>query len=76
MLSSSFAEPGKLPPAMGELLDMHCFDCHDDATTKGDLDLMALDPAATDAASLAMWTRVLDRVESGEMPPEKRAPGP
>ena len=72
MLSSSFAEPGTLPPAMDELLDMHCFDCHDDATTKGDLDLMALDPAATDAASLAMWTRVLDRVESGEMPPEKK----
>ncbi len=77
LVQLSHARPAGLPPAMDELLDMHCYDCHDDATTKGDLDLMALDPAADDAASLALWTRVLDRVESGEMPPakKKRPPG-
>ena len=53
-------------------LEDHCFDCHDDATTKGGLDLMSLDFDSSDASNLAIWTHVHDRIASGEMPPEKK----
>ena len=62
-------------PPFGEnariFLEDHCFDCHDGTSKKTDLNLydLPLDPADPD--NLAVWTRVHDRIVSGEMPPEK-----
>ncbi|MFT5498471.1 MAG: hypothetical protein ACI9TH_003885 [Kiritimatiellia bacterium] len=52
--------------------DRHCFDCHDDETQKGDLDLTQLKFNPADPATFATWERIYDRVRSGEMPPEKK----
>ncbi len=54
-------------------LDRHCVECHDDSTSKGDLNLLALTFAPDDAANRAKWIRLHDRVASGEMPPPEKA---
>jgi hypothetical protein len=50
----------------------HCTSCHNDTDRKGQLDLtrLAFDP--NDAANLAVWIKVHDRVTAGEMPPRSR----
>ena len=53
-------------------LETHCFDCHDDDTQKGDLNLYELEFDPVNPANFRTWERVFDRVESGEMPPKKK----
>jgi len=53
-------------------LEKHCYDCHDAETKKGGLDLTALRFDPKDAASLAKWILIHDRVQAGEMPPPKK----
>lgn len=52
--------------------EKHCYDCHDDSTTKGGLDLVALEGDLESEALFAKWERIYDRVAKGEMPPEKK----
>ncbi len=56
-------------------LETNCFACHNPTTKKGNLDLTALKPDFADAATFAVWVKVHDRVNEGEMPP-KAAPQP
>lgn len=56
-------------------LEAYCVSCHDSDSKAGGLDLMALSLTA-DAASVARWARVHDRVAAGEMPPAKMARPP
>ncbi|MEM7395320.1 MAG: DUF1587 domain-containing protein, partial [Verrucomicrobiota bacterium] len=53
-------------------LVQHCFDCHDEDVSKGDLDLasMSLNPA--DPKNAHVWETVVERVLGGEMPPKKK----
>lgn len=50
----------------------HCFECHDDATEKGGLNLLDLGTDLGDAELMRKWVLVHDLVASGEMPPEKK----
>ena len=59
-----------------DFFEKHCYDCHDATDKKGNLDLTALKPTFSDAESFAMWVKVHDRIESGEMPPKKKARPP
>jgi hypothetical protein len=61
---------------MQAFIEQHCAGCHDDVEKKGELDLtsLALDPK--DPKNFALWVKVHDRVESGEMPPKKKARPP
>ena len=55
----------------------HCYECHDDSSTKGGLDLEALSSADwTDSAVFDQWERVLKRVREGEMPPPDKKKQP
>lgn len=54
-------------PVFG-LLENHCFECHDELTAKGELDLSSLDFSLSET-----WIKIHDRVESGEMPPPDKA---
>lgn len=55
--------------------EKHCYECHDDLTTKGGLDLYALSQDLGDPAALDKWIYIYDRVAKGEMPPkDKEAP--
>ncbi|MDF1659563.1 MAG: DUF1592 domain-containing protein [Verrucomicrobiales bacterium] len=56
------------------LLEKYCYECHDDLTTKGNLDLTPfLDPDSV-VKERKLWLRVLHQIESKEMPPEKPFP--
>ena len=58
------------------LLEKYCYECHDDLTTKGNLDLTPfLDPDSV-VRERKLWLRVLHQIESKEMPPEKPFPAP
>jgi hypothetical protein len=52
--------------------EQHCYDCHDDEVKKADFDLTVLSTDLSDAATLAKWIQVFDRVQQGEMPPAKK----
>jgi len=58
--------------------EKHCTECHDADTKKGGLDLSSLKAQLEDRATFHTWTKIHDRIESGEMPPKKkeRPPGP
>ena len=57
------------PKVVDSFLEKHCFECHDDSVSKGDLNLLELDFNLAKPASFEMWTEVYQRVKSGEMPP-------
>ena len=59
------------PPAA--FIQKHCLDCHDAESKRGDFDLSSLKPDLTNADNFARWVKVHDRIESGEMPPAKKA---
>ena len=50
-------------------LAKHCFDCHDDNTSEGGLNLSSLAFTPADHANFKTWERVFDRVHTDEMPP-------
>lgn len=50
----------------------HCASCHNKTDKKGRLDLTGLAFDPNDAANLAVWVKVHDRVQAGEMPPVGR----
>lgn len=62
----------ELPEKIEGFLSTHCYECHDDLTAEADLDLTELDFDLTDPHALSDWEHVFERVESGEMPPEKK----
>jgi len=58
--------------AVQPVLSEHCFDCHADGMTKGnvDFDLLKLDPGS--ASNRELWLKVLKNVRAGLMPPSKK----
>ncbi len=56
--------------------EAHCYNCHDDTTQKGELDLTSLKFDPANKATFARWVSVFDRVREGEMPPKKKARPP
>jgi hypothetical protein len=51
----------------------YCTSCHNDVSKRGRLDLTVLAFDGSDSANLAVWIKVHDRVQAGEMPPKSRA---
>lgn len=47
----------------------YCIDCHSGDLPEGNLDLSGVTPEFEDLESARQWTRILDRVSAGEMPP-------
>lgn len=71
------AEQGK-PVSVSEtvraLVSERCMDCHDDATSKGDVSLESLGDSVTDVTATG-WLRALEQIERGTMPPpDKKQP--
>ena len=53
-------------------LDRHCVECHGPERTKGKLRLDRLAPDFAGKANRDRWLTVLERVETGEMPPKEK----
>lgn len=74
MLPASAAETPRavLPERHAAVLDKYCLECHDTATGKGGIDLESLPLDLGTIESAETWQKVLNTLNSGEMPPEKK----
>ena len=62
-----------IPDSIEPFFETYCFDCHDSDTAKADLDLEGLTRSIVDVADAQNWQDILDQLNSGEMPPKKKA---
>ncbi|TWU54366.1 Planctomycete cytochrome C [Rubripirellula tenax] len=58
------------PSQVKEFIESNCLDCHDASEKAGGLDLDQLSWSFETEANRSRWTRIHDRVQAGEMPPE------
>ena len=56
-----------VPEHIAEFVDIHCLDCHEGNSAKGQFDLTA--PPVDLVGQLTRWSRMSERVHSFEMPP-------
>ena len=64
-----------MPEKHLDLFDAHCMDCHDAETQKGKVNLEDLPLEVNTLEQAELWQKVLNVMNSGEMPPEnKRQP--
>ena len=54
------------------MLEEHCFDCHDNASAKGDIDLESALTQTPLVRNRLLWENVAERVKMGDMPPKKK----
>ena len=57
-------------------IEKTCFECHDQETAKGDVDLSALPFNPADHHNRERWAHIYDVIAKGEMPPKKKALDP
>jgi hypothetical protein len=62
---------GKFKDFAQGFLEKNCLDCHDEETTKGNLNLLELGPL--DETNAAVWKSVWAQVTLQEMPPKKKS---
>lgn len=60
----------RLPEKHRAFFKAHCLDCHDSETREGKVDLEALSFCITTIEQAELWQKVLNALNSGEMPPE------
>ena len=70
--TASDLTPTGFARAVRPLFDEHCYDCHGDGEHKGDFALDKLPLDFSSPEKLRAWVGVLDKMESGEMPPKKK----
>jgi hypothetical protein len=56
--------------------EKYCYQCHDATLKKGGLNLTALKVEPSNPDNFGRWLKVHNRIESGEMPPRKKAQPP
>ena len=66
------AEGVPIPKSIENFFETHCYDCHDEATSKGDLNLEGLTRSITNNTDALNWQDILDQLNAGEMPPKKK----
>jgi len=62
----------ELPARHSALIESYCLDCHDAETQKGKVNLEALSFKVTTIEQAELWQKVLNAMNAGEMPPEKK----
>ncbi|MEM7147513.1 MAG: DUF1592 domain-containing protein [Verrucomicrobiota bacterium] len=66
-----------VPEQVDQFLVEYCLDCHDEASEKGNINLDFIEIDWTDPHSAVRWTKALDILSAGDMPPEeKNQPSP
>ena len=61
-----------MPEKHLDLFDAHCMDCHDAETQKGKVNLEDLPLEVNTLEQAELWQKVLNAMNSGEMPPENK----
>ena len=62
----------ELPDEHFDFLSTYCLDCHDSLTEKGSVNLEDLSFQITNIQEAELWQKVLNTMNSGEMPPEDK----
>lgn len=71
------AAEGEFSKDIRPLFQRYCLSCHSTSQKIGELDLERFSDAAAARRDLQVWTRVIDMVESDQMPPRRRfSPAP
>jgi hypothetical protein len=60
----------ELDPKENDFIESHCIDCHDADSAKGDFRIDTLS-AKVGVEDNSKWLEVMERINSGEMPPKK-----
>ena len=55
-----------------DFIENYCLDCHDSASEKGKVNLEEIPFKITNIREAELWQKVLNTLNSGEMPPEKK----
>ena len=75
VFAESSPQSAKMPKKHISFFESYCLDCHDSDTRKGKVDLESLPLDIATIQSAELWQKVLNTLNSGEMPPEnKKAP--
>ena len=61
-----------IPKSIEPFFENHCYDCHDEATSKADLNLEGLARSIGNSTDALHWQDILDQLNAGEMPPKKK----
>ena len=64
------AEPVDFRRDVRPVLEQNCFKCHNATKTKGGIDLTAFDSEQAVVKQHKIWQRVLEQVETAQMPPD------
>lgn len=62
----------ELPKPTRAFIDAHCMDCHDVDTARAGFRIDMLNDDFTSGNTAGQWKEVMDKINSGEMPPKKR----
>jgi len=61
-----------IPKSIETFFETHCYDCHDEATSKAALNLEGLTRSIGNNTDALNWQDILDQLNAGEMPPKKK----
>ncbi|NBV21786.1 MAG: DUF1592 domain-containing protein [Proteobacteria bacterium] len=64
--------PVELPKSTHAFLKEHCVDCHDASTARAGFRIDLLTADFTAGNNAGQWKEVMDKINSGEMPPKKK----
>lgn len=70
--STTEADDLAKPPQVYEILKTSCIDCHNENDSAGGLDLESLPFDLSDRSMRERWIQIHDRIDAGEMPPDRR----
>lgn len=59
-----------MPESHLAVFEKYCLDCHDSLTEKGEVNLEEISFSIDDIQTAELWQKVLNSINSGEMPPE------
>ncbi len=65
----------QMPTKHAALFEQHCYDCHDSSSEEAGVNLESISYGVSDSIETAeLWQKVLNAINSGEMPPEDSQP--
>ena len=71
-ISQADEPEARMPKKHFDLFKAYCLGCHDTETQKGELDLETLSFQITSIDQADLWQKVLNAMNSGEMPPKNK----
>ena len=66
------APAAELPQTTRAFIESHCMDCHDATTARAGFRIDQLTADFTAGNTAGQWKEVMDKINSGEMPPKKK----